>query len=144
MYKPWKPLGKIVKGDCPSFELTIKGRSLTVNRHVWRERICASGMRLNFQHGVAGFYLIDESVEVTSNYSLLPREFDNSVATWRGCELWIEENSARIELYGALGKVNYQKLNSYYMIGQDVVLVVDAETEPTVIELPTTSLPVWE
>ncbi|MBB3261286.1 hypothetical protein [Paraburkholderia sp. WP4_3_2] len=144
MYRPWKPLGKIVKGDWPGFDLKIKGRSVAVNRHVWRDRICISGMQLNFQHSVAGFYLIDESVEVTSNYSPIPQAFDNSDAAWRGCEMWVEENSPRIELYGELGKVNYERLNSYYMVGQDVVLVVDAEREPTVIELPATSLPVWE
>lgn len=144
MYKPWRPLGEIVKGDRPGFELTIRGRSLTVDRHVWRERICISGMCLNFQHSVAGFYLIDESVEVTSNYSPLPQEFDHSDAAWRGCEMWVEENSARIDLYGELGKANYEKLHSYYMVGQDVVLVIDAEREPTVVELPASSLPVWE
>lgn len=143
MYKPWKPFGELVKGDWPGFDLTIKGRSLTVTRHVWRDRICISGMRLNFQH-VAGFYVIDESVAVTSNYSPLPQEFDNSDATWRGCEMWVEENSTRIELYGELGKVNYERLNSYYMVGQEVVLVIDAGREPTVSELPASSLPAWE
>jgi hypothetical protein len=40
--------------------------------------------------------------------------------------------------------VNYERLNSYYMVGQDVVLVVDAEDEPIVSELAATSLPTWE
>jgi hypothetical protein len=98
-------------------------------------------MCVHFENSVAGLYLIDESVEVTSTYSSLPQEFGNSDATWRGCEMWVEENSARIELYGALGRANYKQLNSYYMVGQDVVLVVDAEREPAVNELASTSLP---
>jgi len=81
--------------------------------------------------------MVDESVEVTTNYSALPCQFDNSDPPWCGCELWLEENSSRIELYGQLGKVNYARLNSYYMVGQDVVLVVDAESEPIVDELAT-------
>lgn len=101
-------------------------------------------MRIHFEQSVAGLYLVDESVEVTTHYSAVPAEFDNSDSTWRGCELWLEENSSRIELYGELGKVNYERLNSYYMVGQTVVLVVDAEDEPIVSELATTSLPNWE
>jgi len=58
--------------------------------------------------------------------------------------MWVEENSTRIELYGELGKVNYERLNSYYMVGQEVVLVIDAGREPTVSELPASSLSAWE
>ena len=119
-------------------------RSLTVDRYVWRDRVCVGGMRIHFEQSVAGLYVVDESVEVTTNYSAVPSEFDNSDPTWRGCELWLEENSSRIELYGELGKVNYERLNSYYMVGQDVVLVVDAEDEPIVSELAATSWPTWE
>ena len=144
MYRPWKPLGQILKGDWPDFELVTRGRSLTVNRYVWRERICIAGMRLQFENSVAGLYLIDESVQVTTNFSSIPREFDNSNETWRGCEMWLEENSSRVDLYGDLGRINYRKLNSYYMVGMDVVLVVDAEKEPIVSELAPTLLPTWE
>ena len=144
MYRPWKPLGQLVKGDRPDFQLTTKGRSLTIDRYVWRDRTCAGGIRFHFENSIAGLYMVDESVEVTTNYSALPCQFDNSDLTWRGCELWLEENSSRIELYGQLGRVNYARLNSYYMVGQDVVLVVDAESEPIVNELATSVLPTWE
>lgn len=144
MYKPWTPLGQLVKGDFPGFELSTKGRSLTVHRYVWRDRICVDGIRIHFEQSIAGLYLIDESVEGTTNYSVLAADFDNSDATWRGCELWREENSSRIELYGELGRINYERLNSYYMVGQDVVLVVDAESEPIASKLAATALPTWE
>jgi hypothetical protein len=144
MYRPWKPLGEVLKGDWPGFELTTKGRSLTVDRYVWRNQVCVGGMRIHFEQSIAGLYVVDESVEVTANYSAVPSVFDNSDPTWRGCELWLEENSSRIELYGELGKVNYERLNSYYMVGQDVVLVVDAESEPIVSELAAAVLPTWE
>jgi hypothetical protein len=101
-------------------------------------------MRIHFEQSIAGLYVVDESVEVTANYSAVPSVFDNSDPTWRGCELWLEENSSRIELYGELGRANYERLNSYYMVGQDVVLVVDAESEPIVSELATAVLPTWE
>jgi len=101
-------------------------------------------MRLQFENSVAGLYLIDESVEVTTKFSSIPSEFDNSNETWRGCEMWLEENSSRVDLYGDLGRINYRKLNSYYMVGMDVVLVVDAEKEPIVSELAPTLLPTWE
>nr|WP_244108997.1 hypothetical protein [Burkholderia anthina] len=93
---------------------------------------------------MAGLYVVDESVESTTNYSAVPSEFDNSDPSWRGCELWFEEDSSRIDLYGELGKVNYKRLNSYYLVGQDVVLVIDAECEPAVCELAATALPTWE
>jgi hypothetical protein len=144
MYRPWKPLGQILKGDRPGFELTTKGRSLTVERYVWRNRVCVGGIRIYFEQSIAGLYVVDESVEVTTNYSAVPSDFDNSDPSWRGCELWLEENSSRIDLYGELGKVNYKRLNSYYMVGQDVVLVVDAESEPVVCELAAAALPTWE
>jgi hypothetical protein len=144
MYRPWKPFGQVLKGDWPGFELTTTGRSLTVDRYVWRNQVCVGGMRIHFEESVAGLYVVDESVEVAATYSAVPLEFDNSNPTWRGCELWLDENSSRIELYGELGKVKYERLNSYYMVGQGAVVLVDAASEPMVSELATAVLPTRE
>jgi hypothetical protein len=76
-------------------------------------------MLIRFEHSVAGVYCIDESAEVTTNYSAISSAFDNSDPTWHGCNMSIEDDSPRIELYGDLGKVNYASLNSYCMVGQD-------------------------
>lgn len=144
MYKPWKLFGKVLKDDWPGLNLTTRGRSLTIDRCVWRDQNCVSGMRIHFEQSVAGLYVVDESVEVTTNYNAFSSEFDHSDSTWRGCNLWVEEESPRIELYGELGKINYRKLNSYYIVGQEIVLVIDAEHEPIVSEIATALLPTWQ
>ncbi|MNT58574.1 hypothetical protein D3C72_1960190 [compost metagenome] len=111
---------------------------------MWRDQVCVSGIRNQLGQDIAGIYVIDERVEITTNYSALPSEFDNSDPAWRGCEMWFEQKSSRIELYGEMAKAIYVCLNSYCLIGQNVVVVVDAEHEPTVVELSAESLPTWD
>jgi hypothetical protein len=143
MYKPWKPFGSVLKGPLPGISLITRGRSLTIDRCQWTNRVCISGIRIHFEQSIAGIYVVDESVEVSTNFTTLSSEFDQSDPMTRGCNVWIEEASSRIELYGDLGKINYRQLNSYCIRGQDIVLVVDAEHQPIVTEIPADFLPIW-
>lgn len=144
MFKPWKPLGVALRNGSPGFEISISDRTIKITRSEWINHVCISAMTIEFKHGIVGLYMFDES---TDRSAVLSPEntavFDSSSTDAKGCEAWIEENSPRTALYGELGKLNYNKIDSYYFHGQSVVFLIDTDATPLVTMISPDELPAW-
>jgi len=101
-------------------------------------------MMIEFSHGIVGLFMFDETTDRTAIHS--PENtlaFDHSMSDSDGCEAWVEENSPRKALYGELGELLYEKIDSYYFEGQSINFLIDTNKTPTFKKLSQEELPKW-
>lgn len=144
MFKPWQPFGYVLKKQQCGFDISINERTIKIIRSQWINQECVDAMTIEFSHGIAGLFMFDETTDRSAVYS--PENtlaFDLSTFDSDGSEAWIEENSPRKALYGELGELFYEKIDSYYFVGQSINFLIDTNKTPTVKKLVGEELPKW-
>jgi len=129
MYRPWIPLNDLLKragrAPFPQLSWSVQGRSVLVH---WKETFAPmQQFDIAFDDGLAGLVAIDESTYASTRaYGLPgPDEFDASDFAPLSWPAWKEEASARAALYGDLGSLVYRKVDSYFLCGGNVILLID-------------------
>jgi hypothetical protein len=119
MYRPFIPLNDLLdragRARFPQLSWSVQGRSVIIH---WEESSAPiPRFDIAFEDGLAGLVAIDESTYAsTRGYGLPgPDEFDATDF----------EASPRAALYGDLGSLVYRKVDSYFLQGGDVVLLID-------------------
>ena len=129
MYRPWLPRNDLLNGadraGFPQLSWSVHGRSVLVH---WKETFAPlQRFDIAFDDGLAGLVAIDESTYAsTRGYGLPnPDEFDASGFAPLPWPAWKEEASPRAALIGDLGGLVYRTVDSYYLSGGNVVLLID-------------------
>lgn len=144
MFKPWLPFGDTLINQRCGFEISIIERTIKIMRTQWLNKECIEAITIEFSHGIVGLFMFDETTDRTAIYS--PEntlKFDHSTTGSHGCETWIEEDSPRKALYGELGEMFYEKIDSYYFLGQSINFLIDTNKAPVVKKLSADELPLW-
>lgn len=144
MFKPWQPFDHVLKRQQCSFEISIIERTIKIIRSQWINKECVDAMTIEFTHGIVGLFMFDETTDRSAIYS--PENtlaFDHSTIDSDGCEAWFEENSPRKALYGELGELFYEKIDSYYFLGQSINFLIDTNKAPVVKKLKEEEFPRW-
>ena len=141
MYQPWKPLGHNLEAY-PGLDVSIQSRSIKIVLTNWLNGNCYFALELSFKHALAGFFIYDESTNHEGQIGMpATTEFDNEANSGNRYPAWVERDSKRLALYAEYGKMNYQRIDSYFIEGQQIVLVIDvADADPAVIELSSDSI----
>ena len=126
MYRPWIPLlERADRAPFPQLSWSVQGRSVLVH---WQEMFAPmQRFDIAFDAGLAGLVAIDESTYAsTRGYGLPgPDAFDATDFAPLPWSAWKVEASPRGALYGDLGSLVYRQVDSYYLSGGNVVLLID-------------------
>jgi len=134
MFKQWQPLNHNLESS-PGLDLSIESRSLKIRLTNWRDEVCFFGLDILFTHAIAGLYVYDESTDGPENLTQPEAlEFDGGRAGTYPA--WVDKSNKRLALYGELGRSKYEHIDTYFFVGQSIVVLVDvADSEPTVLEI---------
>ncbi|NYZ63487.1 hypothetical protein [Luteimonas deserti] len=102
----------------------------------WRAGTCFFALEFFFPNAVAGMYLWDESGEALEGIEPDIGGFEGGRGAY-DYPVWVDHSGSRLDLYGDLGRMQYQRLDSYLFVGQSIVILLDvADVEPVVRALP--------
>ena len=133
MFTPWQPLHD-VRLDMPQLAFAFQPPKLVVE---WRDTF-GKGPNITITFGrVASLLVVDESTCASaSDLGLpLPEQFETSPER---CHVWREAGSGRKALFGDLGALLYEHIDTYYIVGGNVVLLIDVTDAPEVAMQPST------
>ena len=134
MYRPWKPIDRVL-GLHPNLDWKVENRSLSISWTEWLHNKCQFEMIITFEGGIAGLITVDESTYSTTQGLGIPgeEEFDAKDFAPIPWPAWKSERNYRKPLYGDLGKLCYRDLYTYYLVGNETVLLLDiADSEPVI------------
>lgn len=134
MYKPWKPVDRILKTH-PQIDWKVENRSVVLSWTEWLDNQCQFEMEIKFENGLAGLLSLDESTYQTASDLGMPldSELDSGGFEPLPWPAWKSKLNYRKHLYGALGELNYTDFYSYYFVGSETVLLLDiADSEPKI------------
>ena len=132
MYRPWKPLDLCLSCH-PALEWRVEGRTIVIIAEFWMTGAKGLVLEIEFDEGLAGFHAFDESTYQSTEGLPGPDELDGSDSEPMPWPFWRFKSNDRIGLYGDLGKISYDQIDTYYLVGADTVLWFDvSDCEPTV------------
>jgi len=135
MFAPWHPIPDD-NLEMPQLSISTRGTSLRIHwQPTWQGAPCFD---IVFAKGLASLLVIDESTFGSFKSDLWPtasERFAPSPKHGHAWHAWREEDPQRRNLYGDLGKLNYQHVTSYLFTGGDIVLLVDIGDCLPVVEL---------
>jgi len=132
MYRPWKPLDLCLSCH-PIFKWRVDGRTISIIAEFWMTGALGLILEIQFEEGLAGFHAYDESTYQSVEGLPGPNDFDISDFKPTPWPFWVSDSNDRIQLFGDLGEISYEKIDTYYLVGGDTVLWFDvSDCEPSV------------
>lgn len=135
MYKPWQPLGLVLSCH-PLLQWKNDGRTLHILAEFWMTGAAGLKLSITFEEGLAGFHAFDESTYQSVEGLPGPNLLDGKNFNHLPWPFWISPANDRISLYGDLGQICYEHIDTYWLVGAETVLWFDvADAAPHVSQV---------